>query len=151
MQLPSLSASQLQFPVTCTVNRRIANEPQTLKEFHFRPVWSLIFSETAGKHFCSLYSHHTLWWLCMGSSAAKRWKKKALTTWMAGLTLPFISITFLLLALTSPGTWGVALFFLFFWGGAEWLHYIYRSLSLSRLVYCPPGPFSACMSTCSTG
>jgi len=31
--------------------------------------------------------------------------------WMAGLTLPFISLTFLLLALTSPGTWGVALVF----------------------------------------
>lgn len=30
---------------------------------------------------------------------------------MAGLTLPFISLTFLMLALTSPGTWGVAVFF----------------------------------------
>lgn len=27
---------------------------------------------------------------------------------MEGLTLSFISVTFLLLALTSPGTWGVA-------------------------------------------
>ena len=31
--------------------------------------------------------------------------------WKPGLTLPFTSLTFLLLALTSPGTWGVALFF----------------------------------------
>lgn len=37
-------------------------------------------------------------------------KKSVQVAWLAGLTLPFISVAFLLLALTSPGTWGVSLF-----------------------------------------
>lgn len=65
--------------------------------------------------------------------------------WMAGLTLPFNSLTFLLLALTSPGTWGVALFFWL----SDWinspsvplLHSTYLFPS-PCLVYCAPRPFS---------
>lgn len=64
--------------------------------------------------------------------------------WMAGLTLPFISLTFLLLALTSPGTWGVALvFWLSDWFNSPsvpLLHSTYLSPSLF-LVYCAPRPF----------
>lgn len=65
--------------------------------------------------------------------------------WMAGLTLPFISLTFLLLALTSPGTWGVALVFWL----SDWFNSPSVPLLLSTyvspslcLVYCAPRPFS---------